>query len=109
MNNLTLYLLLATDEAAESKTTESLAKPEPAKPIAMGGVSANPHGIYQPLRRDSRTLNQASYRPSRGMQPRTPATEKLAFSASVVVNALGFLTLISGFWLLLQIAQASLA
>lgn len=102
--NLSLYLLLAS---------ENDIAPETRLVPFSGNSSAQSTGqqikpVYDPRRPAGKALLQASFRrlSSDCAQPRIG--NSLGFGVAVVANALGFLTMISGLMLLLQIAQASL-
>lgn len=109
MNNLTLYLLLAADQAEQSASVDGRTVGEVEILPANVKPKAARTGIYQPRQYGPQTLRQASYRPANGTHRRTGDVRTLAFSATVVANAMGFLALASGTLLLLQIAQVILS
>jgi hypothetical protein len=100
--NLSLYLLLPTEN--EVGVTPVSAQPLP------GLISQPRSPVYNPHRSagKGKGLLQASHRQDTDTQIRTIAPSALGFSAAVLANALGFLVLVSGLLLMLQIAQVSL-
>jgi hypothetical protein len=110
--NLSHYLLLPVQSGLEPNATpveigDDIAAVLVASRAANQAIPAT-ITVYDPGRIASRPLLQASYRQAPIARSNPHTSGVLGFSAAVLANTCGFLLMISGLLLLLQIAQISL-
>jgi len=114
--NLSPFLLSAAENESEPASPSIVVAAKlAAQPVLsqLTGTASNdasrwPGAVYEPSRVAGRVLHQASYRNRLSAQSDTHRLQAWVFSASVLANAVGFLLMTSGLFLLLQVAADSL-